>query len=996
MVAEVSSAIWVDYPSTSDVLSTFIVRYPKEQFIREFGEISPPFSIDTIQQHISKRNENIDNRSKLAYTKKLKNDSVTRFKLERNQKLEEERRLEVAKRKEKKAQAQIRPKLSEKRKTKLLEIHKPKLLEKSKEKLLQRALLEEEKKLKLEQERQQIILFEIERQALLITLEEQFQYDFLNSYKFYKTNCFKHISYEDFQAEKSNFVQTWIKDKLTPEVDFEQATAIGTIEGHIQVVARAGSGKTTTLINRALFLQKHCGVKPSEILILAFNKKAVEEIEKRLAEQLQEDNIPHAMTFHALAYALVKFEGKILYDEPEGEQSKSRAMQEDIITQYVRHPDYQDKIRDLMLAYHREDWERIVLRGYDKSPEELLRYRRSLIKESIDGKYVKSFGEKVIADFLFEHNISYKYERSFPWNEIRYRPDFTIGDQQGTIIEYFGLAGDPDYDVMSDGKRKYWERQSNWHLLELSPNLFKDDGADGFCTYLKHSLESNGVLCNRLNEKEIWQKIKVQDICRFTKLVVSFIQRCRKLSLSPEELAKDIVAYKTDNDVEQQFLSLAQIFYKDYLNHLKQTNNEDFDGLMQKATENVESGQTSFHRTSGSGDLKQLRYILIDEYQDFSHLFHSLIAAIQEQNSNAVFFCVGDDWQAINGFAGSDLCFYQNFDTYFQPSQKLHISTNYRSKTSIVEIGNVLMQGLGTPARANKSELGKIEIANLDKFELSPVEEEIYKSDRSTAAIVRLVTKAVNAGKKVALLSRKNGLPWYPNYGKQRSTSKDGNLDKFLELVRSKLPKELRDEVKISTAHKYKGLQKQVVIVLDALPHCYPLLHPDWIFTRIFGESIEKRFDEDRRLFYVALTRAEEHLIIFTETDNESPFLEDLRSQKSIPLLNWSNYPPCVGIEKRITARITNQTGRGGNGTYAIKLLLKEDGYYWKNNSEWVRTYESENFSIQAFFNEALWLSQTDRVEVKFSNDLEKLLGHYQINKGKLICIFNQIPDVDF
>ena len=61
-----------------------------------------------------------------------------------------------------------------------------------------------------------------------------------------------------------------------------------------------------------------------------------------------------------------------------------------------------------------------------------------------------------------------------------------------------------------------------------------------------------------------------------------------------------------------------------------------------------------------------------------------------------------------------------------------------------------------------------------------------------------------------------------------------------------------------------------------------------------------------------------------------------------------------------------------------------------------MRTYESENFSIQAFFNEALWLSQTDRVEVKFSNDLEKLLGHYQINKGKLICIFNQIPDVDF
>lgn len=839
------------------------------------------------------------------------------------------------------------------------------------------------------------VLFE--QKILLSSIQSSFEKEFLCAYKFFQDECAEYISVEDFHTERVKYIQSWTQEYLKFVPDAEQAAAIGTVEGHVQVVARAGSGKTTTLINRALFLQKHCGVKPSEILILAFNKKAVEKVEKRLTEQLQEDNTPHAMTFHALAYALVKFEGKILYDEPEGEQSKSRAMQEDIITQYVRHPDYQDKIRELMLAYHREDWERIVLRGYDKSPEELLRYRRSLIKESIDGEYVKSFGEKVIANFLFEHNIAYKYERSFPWDETdetRYRPDFTIGDQQGIIIEYFGLAGDPDYDVMSNGKRKRWERESNWHLLELSPNLFKDSGADGFCTYLKHSLESNGVLCNRLSEKEIWQKIKVQDICRFTKLVVSFIQRCRQLSLSPEELAKDVVGYKTDNDVEQQFLDLAQIFYKDYLSRLEQTNNEDFDGLIQKATENVVSGKTSFHRKSGSGDLKQLRYILIDEYQDFSYLFHSLIATIQEQNPNALFFCVGDDWQAINGFAGSDLRFYKDFDTYFQPSQKLYISTNYRSTTSIVEIGNTLMQGLGTFARANKSELGKIEIANLDKFELSQREEEIHQGDRSTAAIVRLVTNAVGAGKNVTLLSRTKNLPWFVNYGKQQNTSKDGKLDKFLELVRSQIPKELRDKVKISTTHKYKGLQKQVIIVLDALPRCYPLLHPDWIFTRIFGDSIEKIVDEERRLFYVALTRAEEHLIIFTETNNESPFLEDLRSKKSIPLLNWSNYPPSVEVEKRITARITNQTGRGGNGTYAIKLLLKEDGYFWKNNSEWARTYESENFSIQAFFNEALWLSQADRVEVKFSNDLEKLLAHYQINKGKLICIFNQIPDV--
>jgi DNA helicase-4 len=92
--------------------------------------------------------------------------------------------------------------------------------------------------------------------------------------------------------------------------------------------------------------------------------------------------------------------------------------------------------------------------GYDKSPEEMLRYRRSLPREGLDGTYLKSFGEKVIADFLFEHNIKYRYERNFWWSGVNYRPDFTVftGDNQGVIIEYFGLQGDPDYDAMSDKK----------------------------------------------------------------------------------------------------------------------------------------------------------------------------------------------------------------------------------------------------------------------------------------------------------------------------------------------------------------------------------------------------------------------------------------------------------------------------------------------------------------------------------------------------------------
>ena len=87
------------------------------------------------------------------------------------------------------------------------------------------------------------------------------------------------------------------------------------------------------------------------------------------------------------------------------------------------------------------------------------------------GKYVKSLGVKVIANFLFEHNISYKYEWNFRWNGSNYRPDFTIfnGHTGNIVIEYFGLQPDPEYDAMSAVKRKYWRSKHDWELIEFFP-----------------------------------------------------------------------------------------------------------------------------------------------------------------------------------------------------------------------------------------------------------------------------------------------------------------------------------------------------------------------------------------------------------------------------------------------------------------------------------------------------------------------------------------------
>lgn len=698
------------------------------------------------------------------------------------------------------------------------------------------------------------------------------------------------------------------------------------------------------------------------------------------------------MTFHALAYALVHPEKSILFDEPDGQQSKSRLLQK-VIDEYLQDTLFCKKIQSLMMSHFRQDWERLILGGYDKNPEEMLRYRRSLPREGIDGTYVKSYGEKVIADFLFEHNVPYKYEQNFWWGGINYRPDFTIfiGKNKGIVIEYFGLEGDPEYDAMSDEKRKYWENKSDWHLIELTPSIIKDEGVGYFLHLLQQDLEYFGIKCDRLSEEEIWQRVKVRAIDRFTKVVTSFIQRCRKLSLTPENLTSIIKTHSCVSEGEQQFLELAQKFYKSYLEHLELTGEDDFDGMLQKAAVCVKSGQTTFCRKSGSGDLKSVRYILIDEYQDFSELFYQLISAIREQNPQANFFCVGDDWQAINGFAGSDLRFYENFARFFEPSQKLYISTNYRSATSIVDIGNKLMQGLGTPARASKDRLGLVEIADLAQFEPTQTELEDHQNDNFTPAILRLVNKVIKADKNVVLLCRKNSLPWNISYRKRKVKSTDGILKGFLHLVQSYLPHDSRDKVTISTSHKYKGLEKNVVIILDAMPNCYPLIHPDLIFTRIFGDTIEKVISEERRLFYVALTRAIEHLIIVTESNNYSPFLEELNKRRKISLLNWLNYSPLLKVN-RITAKVGNQTGKGGNGTYSIKHLLNDEGHSWKHKEKaWCRTYSIEEFSIQKYFDSANWIAQAVGIEVSFYDELENKLAVYHVDKGLCNPIFNNI-----
>lgn len=857
--------------------------------------------------------------------------------------------------------------------------------------------------------------------AAITELSRTLATEFLNAEKIYRQDFASLVPKPEFEALKRNAVSMWLRSLPNPEgesridPDDEQLDAIGAVHGNIQVIARAGSGKTTTLVTRAHFLMRHCNVPPQEILLLAFNNKAAAEMLRRILRNLTLDRaadtgggvprslkdpaqilaeasrlgirLPHVMTFHALARGIVMADchdrgipAPDIVADREDDQTQSQVLQE-VIDDKLQTPAGLAKVRELMLAHFREDWEHIVKGLYDRSPQEFLTLRRSVPHVTLGNEFVKSRGEKLLADFLFEHDVPYKYERSVWAEGINYRPDFTLflSEYSGVVIEYLGLAGDPDYDQISARKRDFWGSKLGWTLIEVTPDELKPAQIGLFFKLLAEKLASLGFPCRRLSEQEIWERARTRAIDRFTATMRSFVSRCRKRSLSPAGLRSLVAGYRPTSPVERMFHGVAQEIYAEYLERLEATGREDFDGILQRAAGLVESGVSQFRRGAGSGDLAKLRFVCVDEYQDFSELFHRLLSGVRKLNPGAELFCVGDDWQAINGFAGSDPRYFAEFERYVGQGRQLSVTTNYRSASSVVELGNALMRGRGNEAKpAPGAEAGGCYIADLKDFEPSVAEQARHRWDAITPAVLRLVNKAVANGSDVILLGRRrNGLPWFVSAG-------GAGLEDFLSGLRSHLPKELRHRVDVSTVHKFKGLERSFVILLDAVSRSFPLIHPDWVFARLFGDTIAALVDEERRLFYVALTRAAHTVVFVTDTAEQSVFVADMQRGPKCEPIRWADWPPPSGPSAHVVIKIGNRAGRGNEPTLRIKDQLKACRYRWESSNEWpawVRSERRDGFSIENVMKEA-WCTGATDVEVRVLDEAGAAVSRYIIEKG--------------
>ncbi len=709
------------------------------------------------------------------------------------------------------------------------------------------------------------------------------------------------ISAKEYENLKSRYVKRSLAHEDL-ELNDEQSLAMSKMDKHLLLAARAGSGKTRTIEGKTLFLAKHEDVGSDQILILAFNKAAAKEIQDRICRANGLANFNNARTFHSLAHQIVDPEpDAILFDQKGEFSEKKLSTFVQTIFQDLRKAD--STIEKRLYSYFRKELQETDVERHRKffTDKEYLSYRRNFKHVTLRCDQVKSNGEKYIADFLFEHNIKYRYEEVYGWGNGTYRPDFTLLDlEMDVVIEHWGIDEHDSKQEVPSHWNKTWEEYRNeiqrkrdycqtrgWKLVETSIRDLRS-GREHFEKKLKSKLEHVGIKRQKLPESTIIKGIvEPPHIKRMTELFVQFIQRAKQSGRTVAELQRQINQANYDERT-QIFLNIANQVYSEY--NQKKHNKMDFNDLIDQAIKIIDkyAGETSI-APDPNAKIKNLKWILIDEYQDFTKLFYRLIQSIRRHNTDVRLFCVGDDWQAINGFAGSDLYYFSDFKRIIENSGTAHLLTNHRSSKKIVEKGNVLMEGRGEPSKTHRDTEGLVHIECIDDVEIearpNPKDAQKKEQDqkfrfrsddnfmkaRYLKRCYQIITD--NPGKTVAILARTKWI-----YGAELVEFED-KLKRCLSTEQSERFQIFIEQGEVGTVHSFKGLETDIVIILQAFNGNFPLIHPDNHLFEIFGHTIKDTFDEERRLFYVALTRAKEQLYILTEQDRESDFLDPLEGR---------------------------------------------------------------------------------------------------------------------
>lgn len=665
-------------------------------------------------------------------------------------------------------------------------------------------------------------------------------------------------------------------------LDEQQRTALITDEYSNLIVAGAGSGKTLTIIGKVKYLIEQKQINPEDILLLSFTKKTVDELNVRLK------NIElkvKATTFHKLGYDIIK-----------KHQSVSPAVTNDntlrkVIKQYIEEEILNDsKALEAYITYlacymnipeENDSFESLgekidVEKGIDfhtlKSKcesDELNKISRAKL-DTIKGEKVKSTEELTIANFLYLNGVNYEYEKPYPFGDNMYRPDFYLTDYD-IYLEHFGVDENNRANWLTPhNEQKYVEdmemkrlkhKENNTKLLETYSFYNRNNI---LLEKLKEMLEIENVVFKPRDIKSIYTKVASNDKDfgkEITKLIETFINLSKSRKLNYDSISTIFTdRNKTRNkfmlERQEMFLKFALQVLKKYDDKLNEICEIDFNDMINQATDLIKLNKPVY----------DYRYIIIDEYQDISFSRFNLIKEIRDL-TNARLVCVGDDWQSIYRFAGSDISLFSNFEKYLGKYELLFIENTYRNSQSLIDITSKYI-------KKNKNQIDKNPKSIKEQFD-NPIKLVYYSHDDAEKLLINEIQTLINKyGNKPILILGRHGF----------------DINEYIKKTRDSkiLYNERNDKIEIKglegydikyiTVHKSKGLEADNIIILNLRNHILGFpnkMNDDPMLSLLLSDYEEYRFAEERRLFYVALTRTKNEVILMLPID-ASLFAEEI------------------------------------------------------------------------------------------------------------------------
>jgi len=691
------------------------------------------------------------------------------------------------------------------------------------------------------------------------------------------------------------------------ELDDDQKTAVITDDKHNLVVAGAGSGKTEVLITRIAYLtqRKKDKIEPNRILALAFQKKAAEEIRDRLRKRYNIDG--EIKTFHSLGNKILEDYAKEnrkpipkLKPECSDDWKYSKYIQEIFDDEISVNSGLKNEIINFMKFYGDNKIPKEE-KDFDYNKEEFYKYQRSLRYTTLDGTKVKSESERKIMNYFLSHklngkNIRIVYEYPAPWmrykkddREIDPRPDFyfpdfgiylehwTIKDENENVPEWYPGNSNEERNRLyleSRAKKKEEYEKNNIILVETSGEELRGGNIDTilkekFGSALRKSNPKQEYLLEEMPYNELVEKVwkECKEFVKYLpKNIARFIVIAKTYRLYPDDIERRLSAGRW-SPRQKYFGSIALKIYERYQNELSEEY-IDFQDMINKAADILIENPTFYQN--------KYDHILIDEYQDISTQRYELIKQLMRKNPNTKLFCVGDDWQSIMGFAGSNLDYFINFENYFDHPARTDLTKNYRSIKTIVDVGACIIDN-------NKGrQIRKKTVSNSDKMKEIQVYSSLHKSDyrgryyEQIAAHCIHTIRDIHDSEKIPfsdfmILLRITKIPVLRNH-----------ITKYAEEL--EVPVSEKNEpgnfVRLMSVHRSKGLQAKYVFILNLDNDLYGFpcgLEDPCIFEPAIEKNDGLREEEERRLFYVAVTRAKEGVFMYSQKCAESKFITEIK-----------------------------------------------------------------------------------------------------------------------